>query len=852
MAVTESKIILNAETGAAVKNVRELQNYIGQLRKALADEKATAEENAATAAQLAQAQNTLKDVMNSSSLTVEEARKNIDTANMSYNDLVHTMADLTKVWRATTDEAARSDIGAQINKINNQLKQLDATKGTFSRNVGNYGNQLGEAFSSVGDIVGGPFVAAVKAGSGALKVMAANPIVAVLTALVAICQKVASAFSSSEENMNALNEAMSIFKPVGDAIQRLLQGIGSVVAAVATGFAKLTTAIVGTTDAMKERQVIAKAEIELARRQRESTMANAEAERDAAKMKADAAAKDKYTTAERIELLEGAAKIENDIAKRAYEDAQLAYQIQKEKNALTDSSKEEKQAEADAYAAMIKAETDYYNKIKETAGQIAEAKTKLADEAAKAAKAVKDAATASLKAEKELIDQTAALMEQGSDERLALEKESIEKGYQMQVADAKQKITDAAQLQQTLVNLAKKRAKDIEAAERAHQKTIQSIRVQGLTNAANQYAQGSQEYLSAMVALRKQQLDDVQREVGETMESYNARLLSAQKAYYDSIRALNAKNASLATEELQLAYANGAQTTENYLAFQAQMAEANLKHIEQLGAQEGETQAAYLTRVAEARTAANAAMSDYLNYQDEQDRLHLENKMNSLTEGSVEYLAAAVTLKQQELDTLHRLEEESDEEFYARKLAAEKAYNESKKALVQEQISLTQSAATGVSSILTSLADIYESDTDASEEELRKAKNLKIAGATIDMLNGVVTAVSTAQQLGPIAGPIMAAINSASVIAAGAANIAKIKQTSTSADSGSTTDAVGVSATVSAPAVEQQVATYRNLTSQTEEDRLNQMASDQRVVLVMSDLEVAENQRKVQVSESSF
>ena len=56
---TESKIILNAETGQSVNNVKELQYDIKGYKEALIDENATAEQNKETAAALAQAQGVL-------------------------------------------------------------------------------------------------------------------------------------------------------------------------------------------------------------------------------------------------------------------------------------------------------------------------------------------------------------------------------------------------------------------------------------------------------------------------------------------------------------------------------------------------------------------------------------------------------------------------------------------------------------------------------------------------------------------------------------------------------------------------------------------------------------------------
>jgi hypothetical protein len=48
------------------------------------------------------------------------------------------------------------------------------------------------------------------------------------------------------------------------------------------------------------------------------------------------------------------------------------------------------------------------------------------------------------------------------------------------------------------------------------------------------------------------------------------------------------------------------------------------------------------------------------------------------------------------------------------------------------------------------------------------------------------------------------------------------------------------------------VASVRSVTSASEEDRLNQMASDQRVYILASDIEASRNQIRTQVRESSF
>lgn len=150
--------------------------------------------------------------------------------------------------------------------------------------------------------------------------------------------------------------------------------------------------------------------------------------------------------------------------------------------------------------------------------------------------------------------------------------------------------------------------------------------------------------------------------------------------------------------------------------------------------------------------------------------------------------------------------------------------------------------------IFGALADMMESGTDVTEGEARKAKNLRIASATIDMFQGATTAYSTAQSLGVPMGPIVGAANAAAVIATGMANIAKIKSQNVSA----TGSAGATSPTVSTPSITPNVQQVRTITSASEEDRLNQMAYDQQVYILDSQLEANARARQVRVRETSF
>ena len=169
--------------------------------------------------------------------------------------------------------------------------------------------------------------------------------------------------------------------------------------------------------------------------------------------------------------------------------------------------------------------------------------------------------------------------------------------------------------------------------------------------------------------------------------------------------------------------------------------------------------------------------------------------------------------------------------------------------LAQAKIDSMYAVADATSSVLGSLASMYESDEESAEKNAGKIKALRIAEATINTISGAIGAyMSAVSSLPAPYGIIVGAAQAASVTAAGMAQIAQMRKTKV----GSSGASSAPSAIVSAPMVETSVPSVRSVTSATEEERLNQMAKDQRVYLVTSDVEAALDDSKVRVEESSF
>ena len=167
------------------------------------------------------------------------------------------------------------------------------------------------------------------------------------------------------------------------------------------------------------------------------------------------------------------------------------------------------------------------------------------------------------------------------------------------------------------------------------------------------------------------------------------------------------------------------------------------------------------------------------------------------------------------------------------------------------QKDLLKGVASATSSILGSIADLYEDDEKNSEKNANKVKNLRIAAATIDTISGAIGAFMQASQtIPPPYGQIVGAAAAAAVTASGIEQIAKLKSTKVSGSAAS--DTPSTPAVASAPTLTTEVSNVRSVTSASEEDRLNQMASDQRVYILASDIEASQKQIKTQVSESSF
>ena len=142
----EAKTVVRVETDQSVNNLKALREQAKKYRQEM-------EENTIGSTKFTEAQRKLSEVSDQVKNVLMLGTKEIDDTNKSYDSLVRTMSQLTKAWRATGDEAERARLGEQILEINTQLKTLDASRGNFQRNVGNYSSAFDGLSTSMSQVV---------------------------------------------------------------------------------------------------------------------------------------------------------------------------------------------------------------------------------------------------------------------------------------------------------------------------------------------------------------------------------------------------------------------------------------------------------------------------------------------------------------------------------------------------------------------------------------------------------------------------------------------------------------------------------------------------------------------------
>lgn len=363
--------------GKTINSTKELREEIKRLQDELVKTEAGTAQWDATSQKLVAAQERLTSVTKANKVETQAAKDSIVGMEKEYKNLYNQ-------YKLLTEEERNSPFGRQmaasLEELSNKLNTSKKEVGNFKDNIGRYTDSAIEAFGKMGISVGG-LQGPLKLANGSFKAfnktLMANPIVWILAALKAIIgvfNKVKEAIMSNEESQMALNEAMSAFQPIIDAVKngmdKLGQAVVKVIGWVADAFRKIReigaamTDFLGITDGanakVKEQnklyQDLAKSKNEYTKAQREATKLNASQNAEVQTLLDQAAGT--ADQKEKLELLNQAKEIQNQITERNIALAEENLRILQTEASLTanDAAMNDKLAQAEAAVAQARAE----------------------------------------------------------------------------------------------------------------------------------------------------------------------------------------------------------------------------------------------------------------------------------------------------------------------------------------------------------------------------------------------------------------------------------------------------------------------------------------------------------------
>ena len=271
--------VIRVDTGKAVDNLKELNEYIKELKKTMNEAKIGSGE-------FKEAQDELDKVIVKQKQIMNGAANENKAAAGSFNALSNQLRELKEAWKATADEAKRDELGKQINDVKAKLNDMNHSIGNFQDQVGNYNGMLSPLFDSLGqkiDGLGGKLsqmtgtlgamgfsvnglVNPIKAVDSGFKLLSTNPIIAAMTLLIGLFLKVKDAIAANEELQRRWNVAMAAFQPIINAAKNALDALANAVVWVAEKVGALISLF---SEASKKTTELAKAQDELNMSKRE-------------------------------------------------------------------------------------------------------------------------------------------------------------------------------------------------------------------------------------------------------------------------------------------------------------------------------------------------------------------------------------------------------------------------------------------------------------------------------------------------------------------------------------------------------------------------------------------------------
>lgn len=301
------------------------------------------------------------------------------------------------------------------------------------------------------------------------------------------------------------------------------------------------------------------------------------------------------------------------------------------------------------------------------------------------------------------------------------------------------------------LKIAKLRAAAADKANLTAQERIRILREAGDEEkrmSERNYALAKREY---ELQKRKSNLAGNSAEENEKLSQAYTKMIQAQTAYFNKSREITAQIS---------------EATAKVVAEQAKLAAENKKELEELLTDFGEFLDAEFK---EANDAFKQIEDDYLlSYKNREAEARMRGESD---------LALKVETKKAELDMLHQLEGESDEQFKARQLAKQQEYLDAKKALADAEVQIEVGKWQAIGSVMQSLSGLLDEFGEQSKAAAIASKALALGEVAIKTGVAIAGGVAQAQSV-PFPGNLVAI---ATTVATVLANIATATKTIKSA-----------------------------------------------------------------------
>lgn len=435
--------------GKTINSTKELKNEINALRDSLINVDSSSEEWQSTAEKLTAAQERLTSITQAGKTSMDAAEDSIVGLEKQYKALYNT-------YKLLSEEQRNSDFGKQmatsLEGLSSKLNDTKKDVGNFKDNIGRYTSSAMEAFNTLGISVGGlqkPMQLATVGANGlgaAFKSLIANPVGAIIMAVVvafqamkSVVDNVRDAINNNEESQQALSVAMSAFQPVLDKISNMWDYLGQVVVKVIGWFGDAfrkareiratITDFLNITDGARQRveeenklyKDLAETQNRITKEKREQSVINEEERAYVEQLKAEA--KETTNAKERLEKLTKAKEIHQKVADREISLAKEELRLMEERAKLTANSAEDNDKIAAQRKLINTLERNRNSQLKEMNSEILSNTNALKGNTKAVganAKAVEDAAKTEAQARQAVLDE---LKDYGKKESQILEEE---------------------------------------------------------------------------------------------------------------------------------------------------------------------------------------------------------------------------------------------------------------------------------------------------------------------------------------------------------------------------------------------------------------------------------------------